>query len=434
MLMPSRLLSQCWIDTLRKLCDDSGRAWPRPTALMLDHTGPLPTLPVAKQIVGPECKTFMYWPGSAARLYSYLAPSNKGGFSDWEATVDKYYMDETLRMGRDRGEIAEAVCTAKNGTDKLIGMTISIPGLKDMYDYEREFGEVPMRSVVSRVLQETTSLVKSTDAIICASAVALEGETLTACKKYAAVYPVGIQIPPRGWLKNTEQSVIHDEKLRMFLNGNDSGSVILISFGSIVFPTNLSALWILTSTLEKIGHPFVLVLGGLLVNAKVYATDLARIRAGGIGFVCETWVDQLAVLQHPAVGWLVAHGGFNSAVESLVQGIPLVGWPLAPGDNAINVAMLSTRDKPVAFELMQIRTGSAKEKPKRGGPRITGTDESIRREIEDIVSRMMGPEGLERHGAAKKVSTFKIASPSPALKIASPSPTFKITSLGPPLS
>ncbi|KAK2037204.1 glucosyltransferase [Colletotrichum somersetense] len=384
---------------------------------MLDHAGPLPTLSVAEQIVGPKCKAFMYWPGSAARLYSFLAPSNKGGFSDWEAIVDKYYLDETLRMGRDRDEIVEAVCTAKNGSDKLTGKIISIPGVKDMYDYEREFGEVPIRAAVSGVLQETTNLAKSTDAIICASSIALEGETLIACKEYAAVYPVGVQVPPGAWLKN-KRPVIHNKKLRMFLDGHTRGSVMLISFGSIVFPTNVSALWTLTSNLENMEFPFVLVLGGLFVNAGVYAPDLARIRDGGIGFVCESWVDQLAILQHPAVGWLLAHGGFNSAVESLVQGIPLVGWPLAPGDNAINVAMLSTRDRPVAFELMQIRTGSAKAKPRRGGPEITGTDESISREIEDILSRMKGKEGsvlkanaeslagelwIERDGAAARV-------------------------------
>ncbi|KAG6359887.1 hypothetical protein INS49_010940 [Diaporthe citri] len=361
---------------------------------MLDQNGSLHTLPQTRSIVEPECKIFMYWAGSAARLYSFLAPSTVGGFSDWEEIVEKYMSDESLREGRDRSEISERVCIAKNGSDDFNGTVISIPGLKDMHDYEREFGEVPLQAGVTSMLRETVSLAKATDGVVCASAMALEGDTLTACNKYTTVHPVGVQIAPRGW--SHDVPTIKEDKLLSFIQHYGKGEVILISFGSLVFPTNRGNFQALITSLIEAKYPFVLVLGGMFAGKGVDAEDIKKIHDSGVGHVCDTWVDQLALLQHPAIGWLFAHGGFNSTVESLVQGKPLIGWPLAPGDNAINTAMASTRAKPVAFEVMQIRTGHARGKPMRGGPEIDGTEESVKREFEEILAKMRGEEGKER--------------------------------------
>ncbi|KAL2060536.1 hypothetical protein VTL71DRAFT_9177 [Oculimacula yallundae] len=390
-------VSRHWLSTLEAACS-ADQAWPKPTALILDQNGSLQTLPQAKSIVGPECKTFMYWAGSGARLYSFLAPSSDGGFSDWEEVVARFHGDEVLRRGRTEEDIIEQVCTAKNGSDAYNGTVIKIPGLKEMHDYEREFGEVPVQSGMASVLRETTSLARSTDGIISASSMTLEGETLLACQKYAQVYPIGVQVAPRGWSSGLE---IQDEELRSFLERYGSNEVALISFGSLVFPSNKNTFAALTSTLIRTNQPFILVLGGMFAAHCIDASEIPRIRNSGIGFVCDKWVDQQALLQHPSIGWLIAHGGFNSTVESLVQGVPLIGWPLARGDNAVNVAMVATRDRPVAFEVMQIRTGDAKATARRGGAEITGTEESIKREFDDIFAMAKGEEGKLRRENAR---------------------------------
>ncbi|KAF5519386.1 UDP-glycosyltransferase 72B1 [Colletotrichum aenigma] len=300
-------LSNCWIETLQEACDGT-QAWPKPTALMLDQNGSLHTLPQVRNIVGPDCKAYMNRAGSAARLYSFLAPSGKGGFSDWENIVDKYVSDEALRKGRERSGIIDKVCIAKNGFDEFNGTVISIPGIQDMYDYEREFGEVPLQAGVSSMLRETVSLAKATDGVMCASSMALGGETIAACQTYATV-----------------SRIFHQK-------------------------ANFQAL---VSALIEVKYPFVLVLGGMFAGKAIDPSEISRINDSGVGYVCDRWMDQQSLLQHPSIGWLFAHGGFNSTVESLVQGIPLIGWPLAPGDNAINTAVVSTRKNPVAFEVMQ---------------------------------------------------------------------------------
>ncbi len=101
--------ARTWLDTLSKLCSAGEDDWPKPTALILDQYGANLSLPAAKGIVGPDCKTFMHWTPSAACFYSFLAPSKLCGFSDYEEVVDRIYQDDTLRKGRERAEILEEV-------------------------------------------------------------------------------------------------------------------------------------------------------------------------------------------------------------------------------------------------------------------------------------------------------------------------------------
>ena len=68
-------------------------------------------------------------------------------------------------------------------------------------------------------------------------------------------------------------------------------------------------------------------------------------------------------------------------------------WPMAQGDQAINAALLSTRKKLVAFELLQIRKGEALGPPARGGGPLARDIESIKAEFIDILIKTRGHEG-----------------------------------------
>ncbi|GMN44511.1 hypothetical protein TIFTF001_013717 [Ficus carica] len=57
------------------------------------------------------------------------------------------------------------------------------------------------------------------------------------------------------------------------------------------------------------------------------------------GLVVKNWVPQVEVLNHGSVGGFVTRYGWNSVLESVCAGVPMVAWPLY-AEQRVNRVML----------------------------------------------------------------------------------------------
>ena len=133
------------------------------------------------------------------------------------------------------------VYLAWNGTDKLSGLIVKIPGVPDMYDHERMShggGAVPG---LAQIMAEAQKLAKVVDGIIVPSSACLEPVALPYCrelyrKRGQEIFAVGPQAHELCWTDavpppptNTAVRTFLDNAVSQY--GNKS--VLYISFGCV---------------------------------------------------------------------------------------------------------------------------------------------------------------------------------------------------------
>ncbi|XP_062209494.1 anthocyanidin 3-O-glucosyltransferase 2-like [Phragmites australis] len=145
------------------------------------------------------------------------------------------------------------------------------------------------------------------------------------------VYPIGPVIDLDGRLTSEHRCVA-------WLDAQPAGSVVYLCFGSVGWFEAAQARE-LAAGLERSGHRFLWVLRGppAAGSGSHHPTDgdaatllpegfLERTEARGL--VWPAWAPQQEILAHAAMGAFVTHGGWNSCLESLWSGVPMVPWPL----------------------------------------------------------------------------------------------------------
>ncbi|KAK7265295.1 hypothetical protein RJT34_32913 [Clitoria ternatea] len=111
-------------------------------------------------------------------------------------------------------------------------------------------------------------------------------------------------------------------------------SVVYISFGSVIVPPP-HELIALAEALEESGHPFIWAFKG---NPEKQLPEGFLERTSAKGMVVG-WAPQMQILKHPAAGVCIMHGGWNSILDCIVGGVPMISRPFF-GDQGLNTATM----------------------------------------------------------------------------------------------
>lgn len=111
-----------------------------------------------------------------------------------------------------------------------------------------------------------------------------------------------------------------------WLDGQEAESVLYINFGSIT-PLSAAQMAEFAWGLAGSGRRFLWVIRPDLVAGKgaVLPEGFAE-ETEGRGMTVG-WCRQEAVLAHAAVGGFLTHCGWNSTLEAVAEGVPMVCWP-----------------------------------------------------------------------------------------------------------
>ncbi|XP_062076121.1 UDP-glycosyltransferase 88A1-like [Humulus lupulus] len=128
---------------------------------------------------------------------------------------------------------------------------------------------------------------------------------------------------------------VRSESLR-WLDSQPSRSVVFLCFGSLgSFTTD--QLRETAAGLERSGQRFLWVVRSPVTVATscLPDPDLDSLLPEGFlhrtkerGLVVKNWAAQVEVLNHDSVGGFVTHCGWNSVLEAVCAGVPMVAWPL----------------------------------------------------------------------------------------------------------
>ncbi|KAG1335168.1 Hydroquinone glucosyltransferase [Cocos nucifera] len=102
-------------------------------------------------------------------------------------------------------------------------------------------------------------------------------------------------------------------------------------------------------------------------------------RTKNMGLLVPSWAPQIQVLAHGATGGFLMHCGWNSTLESVVNGVPMIAWPLY-AEQRQNAVML-------------VEGVKAALRPKEGEDGLIG-----REEIARVVKELMEGEEGKRVG------------------------------------
>ncbi|KAI4968719.1 hypothetical protein ZWY2020_046049 [Hordeum vulgare] len=117
-----------------------------------------------------------------------------------------------------------------------------------------------------------------------------------------------------------------DHSCLEWLRGREPRSVVYVNFGSIT-TMSIQELVEFAWGLANCGYDFLWIVRNDLVKGDAAVVPPEFLEATEGRCLLASWCEQEAVLRHEAVGTFLTHCGWNSTMEGLSAGVPMLCWP-----------------------------------------------------------------------------------------------------------
>lgn len=197
--------------------------------------------------------------------------------------------------------------------------------------------------------------------------------------------------------RGSEAGSFDEDLCLKWLDSREPGSVVYACLGSLgrLAPQQFTELAL---GLEESNHPFILVVKGEKKEEieRWMAEDGFEERTKGRGLLIKGWAPQVLILSHPAIGGFLTHCGWNSTLEAVCAGVPMITWPLFAEQFFNEKLVVQILDIAASIGAKAVRHLGEEEK---SGVSVR------RREIHQAISRVMDGEidGKEKRKRSKQV-------------------------------
>ncbi|ESQ46245.1 hypothetical protein EUTSA_v100004361mg, partial [Eutrema salsugineum] len=209
-----------------------------------------------------------------------------------------------------------------------LNQTVELPGLPLL-----EVGDLPSfllpssGSHFNSLMVEFVDCLKDVKWVLVNSFYELESEIIESMSGLKPMIPIGPLVSPFLLGADEEDKTLDGKNLDMWKSDEYSmewlTSVVYISFGSLLKSSETQVKSIATA-LRNRGVSFLWVIRPKEKGENVDV--LQEMVKEGQGIVIE-WGPQERILSHVAISCFVMHCGWNSTVETVVTGVPVVAYP-----------------------------------------------------------------------------------------------------------
>ncbi|CAN6703113.1 unnamed protein product [Malus baccata var. baccata] len=169
-----------------------------------------------------------------------------------------------------------------------------------------------------------------------------------------------------------------------WLSSKKPNSVVYICFGSMTKFID-SQLLEIAAGLEASGQEFIWVVKREKNDKEEWLPEGFEKRMEGKGLIIRGWAPQVPILEHQAIGAFVTHCGWNSILEGVSAGVPMITWPVS-AEQFYNEKLVT----------VVLKTGVAVGAKQWGTHLDVMTEASVKREaIEKAVNQVMVSEEAE---------------------------------------